>query len=206
MRWMKHACLIAAFTAIAGAATAAPRYVLELFTSQGCSSCPPADELLAKLARRSAVPRFVSARGLLGPARLEGHFRQARLHRAPIRLRAHPRRRTGLHAAGGRQRQRARERCQPARHRCIGGDHDTSAAAGERQTVRRRDRSYCRRDRQRQPARHGRAAAVSRLAPGRYRPRRERQTQDRLHEYRARHHPGRRMDRRGGVVQGEASA
>ena len=50
MRWMKHACLIAAFTTIAGAATAAPRYVLELFTSQGCSSCPPADELLAKLA------------------------------------------------------------------------------------------------------------------------------------------------------------
>jgi hypothetical protein len=50
MRWMKHACLIAAFTAAAGAATAQPRYVLELFTSQGCSSCPPADKLLAQLA------------------------------------------------------------------------------------------------------------------------------------------------------------
>ena len=55
MRWIKHACLIAAFTAIAGAATAAPRYVLELFTSQGCSSCPPADKLLAQLAEDSEL-------------------------------------------------------------------------------------------------------------------------------------------------------
>jgi hypothetical protein len=53
-------CAVAVFcvsATVSVTARAEPRAVLELFTSQGCSSCPPADKLLAQFA---ADPTYIA--------------------------------------------------------------------------------------------------------------------------------------------------
>ena len=60
---MAHKCIsrwssalgVCAIVAIIRPAHADPRAVVELFTSQGCSSCPPADKIIGELARDPTV-------------------------------------------------------------------------------------------------------------------------------------------------------
>src|ERR1700748_808245 len=53
-RW-SGALGVCAIVAIIRPAVAEPRAIVELFTSQGCSSCPPADKVIGELAKDPSV-------------------------------------------------------------------------------------------------------------------------------------------------------
>ena len=116
-------CRVAFSLALAVVATATvasaaePRAVIELFTSQGCSSCPPADKLLGELARdptlvtMSLPVDYWDYLGWKDTLALHGHSA------SPARLCRGARRPRGLYAAGRGQRRRARARQRQGRDR-----------------------------------------------------------------------------------------
>ena len=54
-RWSGALGVCAIVAIIPPADAADPRAVVELFTSQGCSSCPPADKIIGELAKDPGI-------------------------------------------------------------------------------------------------------------------------------------------------------
>src|SRR6202046_633992 len=54
-RWSSALGVCAIVAVVRPAVAAEPRAVVELFTSQGCSSCPPADKVIGELAKDPSV-------------------------------------------------------------------------------------------------------------------------------------------------------
>src|ERR1700721_3923656 len=54
-RWSSALSVCAIVAVVRPAVAAEPRAVIELFTSQGCSSCPPADKVIGELAKDPSV-------------------------------------------------------------------------------------------------------------------------------------------------------
>src|ERR1700685_1570270 len=97
----------------ASASAGGPRALLELFTSQGCSSCPAADKLLGELAADPSLVVLSVPIDYWDYLGVEDHLGGPAPPPPPARLRARPRRSASLHAANRRQRRNACRRQRP---------------------------------------------------------------------------------------------
>ena len=94
-----------------------PRAVIELFTSQGCSSCPPADKLIAEYARDPSVIALSLAVDYWDYLGWKDTLALERPFQPPARLCQGARRPRGLYAAGGDRRRGPRARQRQGRDR-----------------------------------------------------------------------------------------
>ena len=107
--WLKIGVGVAALALVAGpqsafAADAAHPTVVELFQSQGCSSCPPAEANVGAISDRPDVLALAFEVDYWDRLGWKDTFSKAGLDRAPIRLCAGDGPRWRLYASGGRQR------------------------------------------------------------------------------------------------------
>src|SRR6516165_4027981 len=202
---LAYAAAIVVYSAAApySFAQAEPRAVIELFTSQGCSSCPAADRLLGELA---GDPSLVSVSvpvdywDYLGWKDTLADPRNSARQKACARAR----RRSGLHAASGGERQPTRSRERQGGNRAC--DRRQSE---ERRDVVGTDACACRWAAQRHRSRRYRCAYPCggvgvRAGQGRDRrdwARRKQGPRDHLPQRRAAVGQARRLDRQGQFVE-----
>ena len=96
--------LISALLAAPALASPEPHAGPQLFVSQGCSACRPANELMTELSRDPGLRRGQPPRELLGLPGVEGHPGRSTVHNPAEGIRAHPEQSSGLHARDDRQR------------------------------------------------------------------------------------------------------
>ena len=179
-----------------------PRALLELFTSQGCSSCPAGRQAARRARRRSFARRAQRADRLLGLSRLEGHacqLRRIRRGSAPMR------------ACAATGRSTRRKSSSTARCMCSAAIAPRSSARSRRPIATPRScrcRFYCRSSGSNlnvnDAGRRGRACRRRSLAlpagesrAGRDRPRRKSRAHDHLPQCRAALAQARRFRRHG---------
>ena len=178
--------------------------VVELFTSQGCSSCPPADAILADLARRPDVVALTFPVDYWDYLGWKDTLADPALHRAPARLCACARRPPGLHPADGRERHEVLHRLRPgAGRRADGFGRGASGRRLDERDPRHRpgeDRREPRPDRRR----GGLDASGGEVPDRPDRARREQRPHDLVRQCGARDGPGRRVAGRPGQLRRSA--
>ena len=142
-RW-SGALGVCAIIAIIRPAHADPRAVVELFTSQGCSSCPPADKIVGELAKDPTSSRSAcrSNTGIISAGRTRSRIRVSARARKPIRICAatatSTRRRSIVNGSANvigsdRSGSRVRSRNEQVRRRDVGaGDDDVVRQTDQR--------------------------------------------------------------------------